>query len=110
MTFQPGAATAPLFLQTKEGHAFFPSEFSSASMAIKDGVTFATLLSSDSADETPNRLKLYGEIRTPRAGRIRDTARTIAKWLEDRQLLEVYHGFLKEHDAVEYEKKIRRNT
>jgi 2-polyprenyl-6-methoxyphenol hydroxylase-like FAD-dependent oxidoreductase len=88
-------------------HPLSPSGFSGASMAIEDGVTLATLLTSNvSRDEIPDRLKLYDEIRKPRVARVRETARIIPRGLEDRQLLEGYHMVLKDHDAVGYAKEI----
>jgi salicylate hydroxylase len=86
-------------------HPVSPSGFLGVSMAFEDGVTLTALLPSGAlVEEIPSRLKLYEQIRKPRVGRVRDTARMIAKGLEDRKLLEEYKGFLEEHDAVEYAK------
>jgi hypothetical protein len=75
-------------------------------MAIEYGATLATLLTSGiPPDEVPRRLKLYEELQKPSVARVRETARIIAKGLEDRELLQRYHVFLKEYDAVECAKE-----
>ena len=84
-------------------HPVSPFGFSGASMAIEDALTLATLITSDlRPEEISDRLKLYEEIRRPRVGRVRDTARMIAQGLDDKKLVGEYRTFLEGHDAVGY--------
>lgn len=72
-------------------------------MAIEDALTLSTLFGEDvGTGEIRERLKLYEEIRKPRVGRVRETAREIARGGESKQLMEEYMGWLSAHDAVEY--------
>ena len=87
-------------------HPVLPFGFSGASMAIEDGVTLATLLSSDlRVEDIPGRLNLYEKIRRPRVSRVREASRDIAKGLETQEFMHDYMTFLSTHDVVEHAKK-----
>ncbi|KAL8765278.1 MAG: hypothetical protein Q9209_007600 [Squamulea sp. 1 TL-2023] len=84
-------------------HPVSPFGFSGASMAIEDAVTLGELLSETvPVDDIPARLKLYEEIRKPRVGRVRDTARMLAGRMDSREFMGPYLTFLGEHDAVSF--------
>ena len=75
-------------------------------MAIEDGVTLSTLLSSDiQARDIPGRLELYKEIRRPRVSRVRETSSVIAQGLETQEVIRDYMMFLSSHDAIEHAKE-----
>ena len=75
-------------------------------MAIEDGVTLSTLLSSDTRiQDIPGRLKLYEEIRRPRVSKVREASREVAQGLETPGFMHNYMTFLASHDAVEYAKQ-----
>lgn len=83
-------------------HPVSPFGFSGASMSIEDAVTLATLLpAGTAAEEIRGRLKMYEDIRRPRVGRVRDTARLIAGGKDDDKVFTgEYMGFLAGYDAV----------
>ena len=88
-------------------HPVLPFGFSGASMAIEDGTTLATLLSSDTrVEDIPRRLKLYEDIRRPRVSRVREASRDIAQGLETKEFVNNYMTFLSSYDAVEHAKQI----
>ena len=89
-------------------HPLSPFGFSGASMAIEDGLTLSTLLLGiTKLEELSSLLKLYENIRKPRIGRVRDTARDIArgKERETPEFMKTYKEFLENHDVVEYAKE-----
>lgn len=76
-------------------------------MAIEDGATLATLLSSDiQVEDIPHRLKLYEEIRRPRVSKVREASRDVAKGLETKEFMHDYMTFLSSHDVVEHAKQV----
>ncbi|KAL8776161.1 MAG: hypothetical protein Q9213_008373 [Squamulea squamosa] len=84
-------------------HPVSPFGFSGASMAIEDAVTLGELLPETVAvGDISAQLKLYEEIRKPRVGRVRDTARMIAGGMDSREFMGPYLTFLGEHDAVSF--------
>ena len=88
-------------------HPVLPFGFSGASMAIEDGATLATLLSSDiRVEDIPRRLKLYEEIRRPRVSRVREASRDVAQGFETKEFMHDYMTFLSSHDAVEHAKQV----
>ena len=87
-------------------HPVSPFGFSGASMSIEDALTLSTLLPSDvKREEIVPRLKLYEEIRKPRVGRVRSTARENAQASENKEDMRAYMEFLASHDAVEHAKQ-----
>ena len=88
-------------------HPVLPFGFSGASMAIEDGATLVTLLSSDTrVEDIPRRLKLYEDIRRPRVSKVREVSRHLAKGLETKEFVQDYMNFLSSHDVVEHAKKV----
>lgn len=55
------------------------------------------------------RFKLYEEIRKPRIGRVRDTARKIAGGADSGDFVRPYMQWLAEYDAVEYAREALKN-
>ena len=88
-------------------HPVLPFGFSGASMAIEDGATLATLLSSNiRVEDIPRRLKLYEEIRRPRVSRVREASRDVAQGKETKEFMHDYMTFLSSHDVVEHAKQV----
>ena len=88
-------------------HPVLPFGFSGASMAIEDGATLATLLSSDTrVEDIPRRLKLYEDIRRPRVSRVREASRDIAQGMETKEFVHDYMTFLSSHDVIEHAKQV----
>ena len=84
-------------------HPDLPFGFSGASMATEDGVTLSALLSSDvRADEIPERLELYEEVRKPRVTRVWEASLDVAKGSENHDFMRSYTKFLSLHDAVQH--------
>lgn len=88
-------------------HPVSPFGFSGASMAIEDAATLSTLFGPNvESTDISERLKLYEEIRKPRVGRVRDTARQIGMGEETVPFMKDYMGWLSSHDAVEHAKRV----
>ncbi|KAL8818266.1 MAG: hypothetical protein Q9223_003066, partial [Gallowayella weberi] len=69
-------------------HPVSPFGFSGASMAIEDAVTLAELLPTNNPQlPIQHSLNLYEELRRPRVGRVRDTARMIARGQDGREVM-----------------------
>ena len=87
-------------------HPVAPFGFSGASMGIEDALTLSTLLTADTTiEQITDRLRLYEKIRKPRVARVRDTAREIAKGLDDKDFIGRYREFLSSYDAVAHAKE-----
>ncbi|KAL8693269.1 MAG: hypothetical protein Q9218_001870 [Villophora microphyllina] len=83
-------------------HPVSPFGFSGASMAIEDAITLAELLPKDvEVEDLEERFKLYEQIRKPRVGRVRDTARKIARGADSREVVGPYMQWLAGYDALE---------
>ena len=75
-------------------------------MAIEDAATLTELLPADvESEDITERLKLYEELRKPRVGVVRDTARKMALGQDGEGGLKRYMEFLSSHNANEHAKQ-----